>query len=78
MSEPAVCPTPDKHPYRSKAAANRSQRRRYAPPGEHKDRLYPYLCACGRHWHLTHQTPAQQREIAQRIAAQAARKERSA
>ncbi|OBC14073.1 hypothetical protein A5784_30695 [Mycobacterium sp. 852013-50091_SCH5140682] len=71
-SEAAVCPTPEKRIYRSKAKANRYQRRRRPPAGEKKDRLYPYMCPCGEHWHLTHQSPALQARIAARIAAQAA------
>ncbi|WP_157680139.1 hypothetical protein [Mycobacterium dioxanotrophicus] len=67
-----TCPTPDKRTYRSKAKANRYQRRRRPPAGEKKDRLYPYLCPCGEHWHLTHQSPALQARIRARIAAQAA------
>lgn len=69
------CPTPDKRQYRSQAAAKRHQRRRYAAPGEHKPRCYPYECECGEHWHLTRQTPAQQRAVAERMAAKAARAE---
>jgi hypothetical protein len=67
-----ACPTPDKRAYRSKAKANRFQRRTRPPLGTKKDRLYPYECPSGLHWHLTHQTPAQQAAIRARIAAQAA------
>jgi hypothetical protein len=65
------CPTPEKRTYRSKAKANRFQRRTRPPLGMKKERLYPYECPCG-NWHLTHQTPAQQARIKARIAAQAA------
>lgn len=71
-AEAAACPTPDKRAYRSKAKANRFQRRTRAPLGTKKDRLYPYECPSGQHWHLTHQKPAQQAAIRARIAARAA------
>lgn len=52
-----ACPTPNKQQYRSQAEANKAQRHR----GGH-DRLYPYECPTGQHWHVTHHTPeAQQR-----------------
>ncbi len=54
------CPTPDKRRYRSQADAKRAHRDRYARPGQHKDRLYPYECPSGDHWHLTHHTPEKQ------------------
>jgi anti-repressor protein len=49
------CPTPGKQQYRSQAEANKSQRHR----GGH-DRLYPYECSTGEHWHVTHHTPDKQ------------------
>lgn len=52
----ASCPTPEKQQYRSQADANRNQRRM---PGQ-RDRLYPYQCPSGQHWHLTHHTPERQ------------------
>lgn len=58
------CPTPTKWRYRTKSAARRYQKR-HPPPG---DPLWPYECPAGGHWHLTHQTPDQQREISARIA----------
>jgi len=62
------CPTPDKLTFRSAAAARRHYRRMHRPAGA-KAHLHPYECVCGA-WHLTRQTPEQQREIAARIAAQ--------
>lgn len=66
MPDSAECPTPTKRTFRSKAEAARWWRRAYYAHG--KDRLYPYLCPCGAHWHLTHQTPQEQAEISARIA----------
>ncbi|SRX93607.1 prophage antirepressor [Alicyclobacillus acidocaldarius subsp. acidocaldarius Tc-4-1] [Mycobacterium shimoidei] len=61
---PAIsCPTPDKKQYRSQAEANRAQRERYARRGDHKERLYPYECPSGEHWHLTHHTPEKQQRV---------------
>ncbi|GAS98831.1 Gp46 [Mycolicibacterium canariasense] len=59
------CPTPAKHAYRSQARALRAQRALRLPAGQ-KDHLHPYRCPGG-HWHLTHQTPAEQAEVARRI-----------
>lgn len=67
----ADCPTPEKRAYRSKAKANKFQRRTRPPLGEKKDRLYPYECGCGA-WHLTHQTPEVQARVKARIAANTA------
>lgn len=53
-----ACPTPDKKQYRSQAEANKAQRHR----GGH-DRLYPYECPSGQHWHVTHHTPEKQRTL---------------
>lgn len=58
-----TCPTPTKKRYRSQAEANRHERQRYARRGQHKDRLYPYECASGGHWHLTHHTPERQATV---------------
>jgi prophage antirepressor-like protein len=55
-----TCPTPDKKQFRSQAEANRFQRDRYAGYGQHKQKLYPYECSSGKHWHLTHHTPQKQ------------------
>ncbi|GAT13192.1 Gp48 [Mycolicibacterium thermoresistibile] len=63
------CPTPDKRAFRSAAAARRFWRRSYIRTGKH--RLHPYRCPGCDHWHLTHQTPAEQRAIAARIARKA-------
>lgn len=54
------CPTPDKKWYRSQAEANRHERERYTGRHGKKERLYPYECPGGGHWHLTHHTPEQQ------------------
>lgn len=62
-----ACPTPTKRRHRSRAAARRFQRR-HELPGAAKTQLWPYECPAGGHWHLTHQTPEQQAEIAARIA----------
>lgn len=66
----ADCPTPEKRAYRSKAKANKIERRRRPPLGEKKTRLWPYECACGA-WHLTHHrgTPSEQAEMSVRLAA---------
>lgn len=66
-----ACPTPDKRAYRSKAKANKFQRRTRPPLGEKKDRLWPYQCVCGA-WHLTHQSPATQARVRARIDANTA------
>lgn len=50
-----ACPTPGKQQYRSQAEANKAQRHR----GGH-ERLYPYECPTGQHWHVTHHTPDEQ------------------
>lgn len=68
------CPTPDKRAYKSKAKANQKWQHGRPPAGTKRQRLYPYLCPCG-DWHLTRQTPEEQAEIGQRIAASAPRKE---
>lgn len=52
------CATPDKHSYRSQAEANRAERDRRSRGG--MNRLYPYECSSGGHWHLTHHTPEKQ------------------
>lgn len=62
------CPTPTKKRYRSKAAAKRAERL-WRPsefnPNPVKERLYPYLCPSGEHWHLTHyNTPPQTQQRA--------------
>lgn len=67
--QPPPCPTPEKIVYRSPAHARRAQRERRLPCGL-KDHLHPYPCPAG-HWHLTHQTPAEQTQIAARIARKA-------
>lgn len=54
------CPTPDKKRYRSQAEANKAERQWHGPKGDGRKRLYPYECADGRHWHLTHYTPERQ------------------
>lgn len=64
LGEPDGCPTPLKRRHRSRAAARRFQRRQEIPD---KDRLWPYLCTCGA-WHLTHQTPDEQKRVAAWIA----------
>lgn len=75
MDNPDVgCPTPGKRAYRSKAKSNRFHRRTHPPPGQKKQRLWPYECACGA-WHLTHHrgTPTEQAAITARMNAKAAR-----
>lgn len=54
-----ACTTPDKHCYRSQAEANRAERSHRSRTG----RLYPYECASGEHWHLTHHTPEKQLSV---------------
>jgi prophage antirepressor-like protein len=56
-----ACPTPDKKQHRSQAEANRWERKFTRRGG--KERLYPYLCAAGDHWHLTHHTPEKQAKV---------------
>lgn len=63
------CSTPSKRQFRSEAEAKRYWRRTYF--GGAKDRLWPYQC--GDHFHLTHQTPAEQEQVAAKIAALQAR-----
>jgi hypothetical protein len=53
------CPHPEKRVFRSKAAAARYFRRIRLPAGE-KDRLRPYRCQAGDHWHLAHLLRAEQ------------------
>lgn len=57
-----ICPTPDKKVYRSQADANRYQRQKPVGRGT-KQRLYPYECPSGEHWHLTHHTPEKQMSV---------------
>lgn len=64
---PHDCPAPEKLTFRSKAAARRYHRQSNFSG---KDRLWPYQCpgGSGEHWHLTHQTPQEQAEVAARVA----------
>lgn len=62
--EPPDCPTPRKRRFRSAADAKRWWRQTYWAQG--KPRLYPYRCASGEHWHLTHYTPQQQKTLVHR------------
>ena len=61
------CPTPTKRWFRSRAAACKYQRRYQPPAAGQKERLYPYECSGGGHWHLTHYTPRQMAAAAERI-----------
>lgn len=60
VAEAETCPTPDKKRYRSQAEANKAERQWHGPRGDSRRKLYPYECAAGGHWHLTHHTPQQQ------------------
>ncbi|KAB7761785.1 hypothetical protein [Mycolicibacterium mucogenicum] len=61
------CSNPEKRWFRSRAAANKYQRRYQPPIPGTKERLYPYECSGGGHWHLTHYTPAQMAAARKRI-----------
>lgn len=65
-----TCPTPLKQRYRSKSDAKSGRQRARAVHGN--DRLWPYECPAGGHWHLTHWDPDMQKWIAARIAAASA------
>lgn len=58
-----LCPTPDKKRYRSRAEARKSEREFHSGKDGHRDRLYPYECPSGEHWHLTHHTPEKQARV---------------
>ena len=58
------CNTPDKRRFRSKAEAKKFNRRY---PSRIHIRLWPYLCVCGEHWHLTNQNPEEQVRIRRQI-----------
>lgn len=60
------CPTPDKKQFRSHAEAARFQRDRNMP-GRSKNRLWPYECPSGEHWHLTHHSPETQAETGAKV-----------
>lgn len=61
------CSTPGKRWFRSRAAACKYQRRYQPPIPGSKERLYPYECSGGGHWHLTHYTPDEMAAARERI-----------
>lgn len=66
----AICPTPWKISYGSRAAAvmDARQRDRDGVAGRKKGQLRPYRCDCGR-WHLTSMPRAAVRMLRKRRAA---------
>ncbi|MGB3483977.1 MAG: phage antirepressor KilAC domain-containing protein [Mycobacterium sp.] len=58
MPMTGICPTPSKQSYRSQATAKHAEIERRSRGNQ--NRLYPYECSAGGHWHLTHHTPERQ------------------